>query len=323
MTRLQHADYDKKRPLRGSFLDLPAEIRLDIYERVIIAEKPFEFWPEVGCGKGGVLGDWGGRRLQDLYRYPPRKFNLQLLRICWQIYFEIAQVFYSRNEFRFSGVNGHMLAYAWMTKIGRRNWGHIRSLTIGMPCRFPALQTYPDSGCQKHRLYDWMPFDIPREEKRYYFRRHDYQTSWKLFVKKLADFQQIESLKLVLPDFEASCWRPRDDENFHALEKMMVGFRKLIAAKPFLELNIIRMIADYRCPEEIQCWHSCLIRSLRSLAVCRMDFAYSHNVGFWQLEPRTGRWNKHGCLTLDDDYIGEEFLDVLPDVHRVFEKIWG
>lgn len=63
----------------------------------------------------------------------PRNLSLGLVGLHKQYGSEAAQVFYGQNEFRFSGVNGVMIACDFIHKIGIRNWNWAQHLTIGMP----------------------------------------------------------------------------------------------------------------------------------------------------------------------------------------------
>jgi hypothetical protein len=73
-----------------------------------------------------------GHKLQKLFR-TKGVHNLGLLRTSKQVNLKVAEIFYGNNEFRFSGLNGHMVASAYAMKIGLRNLNFIQSITIAMP----------------------------------------------------------------------------------------------------------------------------------------------------------------------------------------------
>jgi hypothetical protein len=75
---------------------------------------------------------------------------------------EAAELFYEKNELRFSGINGHMAAWAFVSKIGRQNLNFIKSITLSMPfwsvnCGMYGENWNPYCGRRIHELYDRMP----------------------------------------------------------------------------------------------------------------------------------------------------------------------
>jgi hypothetical protein len=62
-----------------------------------------------------------------------RRLNLSLLRTCRTINVEGSQVFYGDNEFRFSEINGHMVANLFVRKIYKQHLCWIKALTIPIP----------------------------------------------------------------------------------------------------------------------------------------------------------------------------------------------
>lgn len=153
---------NQKRPQTFSFLELPAEIRNTVYHHALDLDEPIELWPETGdvyadqkrCRRNAVILK---RKLCT-----KRAHNLGLLRTCNQINAEVAVVFYGQNEFRFSGVNGNIATYAFITKIGRRNLKLLKSITMAMPLWIPERGHYdenwnPTTWRLIDEVYDRMP----------------------------------------------------------------------------------------------------------------------------------------------------------------------
>jgi hypothetical protein len=92
-------------------------------------DPPVEFWAEVDC-----YGNARKQRSQDAEKLrsaiASRKLNLDFLRTCRRAQFEGSEVFYGENEFRFSGVSGHIIANLFVRKVSTE-W--LTSLTIAMP----------------------------------------------------------------------------------------------------------------------------------------------------------------------------------------------
>lgn len=58
---------------------------------------------------------------------------LGLLRTCKVIHQEASEIFYGQNKFRFSGIDGCIVASAFLHTIHPKNWQWLTSLTIAMP----------------------------------------------------------------------------------------------------------------------------------------------------------------------------------------------
>jgi hypothetical protein len=78
-----------------------------------------------------------------------------------------------------------MVAYAFLTKIGARNVGFIKSLTVAMPFRGGNRGPYgelwnPDTEPSTLKLYSRMPFPYPgmKVQHRRCFPRLDFEEEW-------------------------------------------------------------------------------------------------------------------------------------------------
>jgi hypothetical protein len=110
-------------------LDLPIELRLTIFELVLIAEEPIEFTPHPL--------DWD-EQLGRLRWYAVRKYArsmstaLGLLRVSRAVREKTAPIFYGQ-EFRFSSTFGWPMLYRFLLTIGRWNRQHLQNLTVHIP----------------------------------------------------------------------------------------------------------------------------------------------------------------------------------------------
>lgn len=308
---------------KHTFLDLPPELRNQIYEYMFVLDGPVEVWAETGDqDEDHKVHRRRGRAHRKLFK---QVHNLRLLRTCKQILFEASPFFYRRNDFRFSGLNGHMVAYAWILKIGPRNWPYIESMTIGMPLRSyqrgclgrnwnPSIWTWV------HKIYDDMPFAFPASTKRFKCQRLHYETSWNALARKLVHLPRLKALTLVLPE---DCTYT-ENHQYEALKRQLNqnalrGFKDILAAKPFFELHIVRMLDLDSDPTKILNDHAFVIKTLRSLAVCRVQFASFDIGGDWRLVPNKPFVDRRGCVVTQAHLDAvEDVMEILPDVGRIF-----
>ncbi|KAF1829360.1 hypothetical protein BDW02DRAFT_473743, partial [Decorospora gaudefroyi] len=76
-----------------TFLDLPAEVRNNVYKNIFEHEKPIQItYAGAGDGRAPFTSDV----------YPSIRNGINLLLSCRQVYHEAASVLYSRNKFMFS-----------------------------------------------------------------------------------------------------------------------------------------------------------------------------------------------------------------------------
>ncbi|KAF2465313.1 uncharacterized protein BDR25DRAFT_360675 [Lindgomyces ingoldianus] len=182
------------------FLDLPVEIRLSIYEIVLKLSKPIEMWPETGFpGLGNRMAR--GRNFRKLHKAHSKwNCNINLLRTCRLINTEAGEIYYGKNSFRFSAVNGWMVANTFLYQIGRRNYQHITSLTLPLPFwyedyenRFKCIYT----STSFRNFTAAVPFRHPRDL--------DYELSCFDVCYALMKFERLKTLNLVLPHWYQFC----------------------------------------------------------------------------------------------------------------------
>ena len=99
------------------FLDLPSEIRNDIYDHVLVSEAPVDFIAQKGR-------KWYRREMH------PRA---KLLRVNKQINAEGSWFFYGRNKWRFLGEEGWRILYFWLWTIGPNYVRLVENITAEAP----------------------------------------------------------------------------------------------------------------------------------------------------------------------------------------------
>ena len=95
---------DRLRPLvilqDSPFLNLPGEIREQIYYASLIRPSPIDLWPlkyTLDPSATHIL------RLQEDLAFVRKEMATGLFTTCKQIFHEASNIFWSRNAFRFSG----------------------------------------------------------------------------------------------------------------------------------------------------------------------------------------------------------------------------
>jgi hypothetical protein len=134
-------------PTPFRLFDLPGEIRMRIYEVTLTLPFPIELWPETDDPIASHQSTACSRNMKWLWaKLKQRGVNLKILRVCKLIREEATRVWYESNEWRFSGVNGWMIANAFLyTTIlsSSLRWQHIRCITLPLPFDFMTVVAPP------------------------------------------------------------------------------------------------------------------------------------------------------------------------------------
>ncbi|KAI9675765.1 MAG: hypothetical protein M1817_001132 [Caeruleum heppii] len=121
-----------------AFLDLPPEIRNQIYEQALVSPDPIDLWPEskpdvvdvdLQLGHGDVNR---GALVRSLSKFRPA-IAIHLLRACRQINREAIPFLFGCNDFRFTNEKGWIMLYVFLTHIGLSNMKHITRLHVFIP----------------------------------------------------------------------------------------------------------------------------------------------------------------------------------------------
>jgi len=107
-----------------SSLITSTEVRNAIYEHAIPHDTAIELWPDE---------EINGKQLAKHYATKIASI-VKLLRVCKQLCGELAPVFYSTNEFRFSGLGGIMVLASFLNTIGRNN-RYLNKVSSRLDCR--------------------------------------------------------------------------------------------------------------------------------------------------------------------------------------------
>jgi hypothetical protein len=268
-----------------------------IYRSAFLLDEPLEFWAEVDC-----LGSYKKQRAQDASTLrsliETRDLNLSFLRTCRRIHAEGSEVFYGENEFRFSGVSRHMIANLFVRKIYKQHFQWLTTLTIAMPFH----NTYSSQSIWRSRRYtyndpnDALPFSEWRD---CWF---EFDAAFEHLVWNLVRAERFTKLRLLLPhDYEC-------DTGGAMTSSIGKDFRKLLAAKSSLHLEIVRMYREHDLrvdlhASESEAWkavglprtHVALIDMFKKLveetepkqgkekAKCTVVAAYTDGEGKWKV----------------------------------------
>lgn len=112
------------------FLNLPTEIREQIYHEVLVRSIPIDLWP-LNYKQGPP--DCPALRLQEDILFVRREMATGLLTTCKQIFHEASSIFWSKNTFRFSGDIEWFGARRFLGQIGPRALSQIQSLELFAP----------------------------------------------------------------------------------------------------------------------------------------------------------------------------------------------
>jgi hypothetical protein len=112
------------------FLNLPPEIREQIYYAALWQSTPIDLWPMKYThdpSTGRIL------RLQEDLDFVRKEMATGLLTTCKQIFYEASCIFWSRNAFRFSGDMYWFGARRFLGQIGPRALSQLQSLELFAP----------------------------------------------------------------------------------------------------------------------------------------------------------------------------------------------
>lgn len=113
---------------------MPTELRIEVLRAALVSPDPIELWPETGSFEHNAKIRKNFHRnfarrtkwaLQD-----NRGLVVQLLRVSRAIHELGVKIFYGENEFRFSAVNGWIVANCFLYTIGPRHFQHLRVITL-------------------------------------------------------------------------------------------------------------------------------------------------------------------------------------------------
>lgn len=256
--------------------------------------------------------------------------NLGFLRVCKLVNFEASEIFYGKNKFRFSGTNGCMAAYAYVTKIGSRNLDFVKNVSVAAPFTSSDRGWYgenwnPSGWMRVHEVYDRMAFPFPARtpEQRWRYPRLNFKDAWCMLAWKLTTAQSLDAINIVIAD-------PSEYNDYCGIkphEQAWSAFEDLTTAKPFLEFHVTIVKEAGSDPTLLKGSYKYIIAMLKNLAVCRVHLAeFGHDEegpdGRWKLAPQP-YVDKRGCFTMDQDSDRSvEVVDILPDMERLFEGKW-
>ncbi len=126
--------------LKTSYLDLPPELRDEIYIYSLISPNPITLWCGVGKDEtdhsdlsGNITRSTSKTVNSTNVSTLVKHFALNLLQCNRQVAREAATIFYRRNTFRFMGQGNWNPLYVFLGMIGEDNRGNLRSIEMHMP----------------------------------------------------------------------------------------------------------------------------------------------------------------------------------------------
>ena len=191
--------FAKSQPnLHLRFLDLPPEVRNEIYRQALTFKDGIDLAPK----STGIQGNgfaWKQRRKHYRYEILPR---LKLLRTNKQVYEEAASIFYGENEFRFTNGKGWYVLSAFLRTIGQQNCGRLRSIAIHVPWYGEAEDNRFDGLEESQGTMSWMMRELDRMGLRHvrWARSFNLKASVTRCVRILESSGSLTSVRLLLPD---------------------------------------------------------------------------------------------------------------------------
>ncbi|KAE9376320.1 hypothetical protein N431DRAFT_294106, partial [Stipitochalara longipes BDJ] len=207
------------------FLDLPGEIREQIYYAALVRCTPIDLWP-IKFTKDEATGCIF--RFQEDLEFVRKEMATGLIATCRQIYFEAGNMFWSKNTFRFSGNTYWFGARRFLGTIGPRALAQLKTLELFAPLLdfnsrehpWPWKITHRRRGSYRHAAYypAWAEYKTD-------LRNNVEHVHWLLESAKTS-----LDLKLVVPDGfgltlpAVHYWRPPSwlhDLEFHLSEEFL------------------------------------------------------------------------------------------------------
>ncbi|KIM97066.1 hypothetical protein OIDMADRAFT_147668 [Oidiodendron maius Zn] len=112
------------------FLNLPAEIREQIYYAALVRPTPIDLWP-MEYAQDPITNQI--LRLQEDLAFVRKEMATGLLTTCKQIFQEASNIFWSKNTFRFSGDIEWFGARRFLGQVGPRALSQLQSLELFAP----------------------------------------------------------------------------------------------------------------------------------------------------------------------------------------------
>ncbi|KAL8879903.1 MAG: hypothetical protein Q9198_002577 [Flavoplaca austrocitrina] len=135
------------RPSGPNLLTIPAEIRLRIYSFSLISASPVIVW-SAKCRRNHCRPRKRLQSTREKMAASRENLALGLLRCCTIVAAESAQIFYSRNTFRFEGEHEYYPVITWLDKLDR-NRDYLAKLEITV--RRPSIAWQLPDG-SRHKI---------------------------------------------------------------------------------------------------------------------------------------------------------------------------
>ncbi|OJD32678.1 uncharacterized protein BKCO1_3700033 [Diplodia corticola] len=133
--------------------DLPAELRLMVYERVPLHVSGgfLELWsPAIWHHEARWRWrDWAALSTplkNTFWQYASKRRALSLMRLCKKMYGEVAHMFYTKQNFRFTNLDGVLMLGAWLHTINAAHFRYLRHVTVHAALHYRGDGSIADSG---------------------------------------------------------------------------------------------------------------------------------------------------------------------------------
>ncbi|KAI9691230.1 MAG: hypothetical protein M1822_008850 [Bathelium mastoideum] len=168
---------------------LPPELRRMIFKELLVFHQPFDLAPlSVKPNSNGYLRVKSQKRLRGIWRE-----CVQPLRVDKMIWFEATDIFFGRNEFRFSSVIGWRDMASFFA-LFKSYLSSIRNLAVHISCEGLDLSSTSDLGTSEHTINMYMQ-DSPQGLPDPNLFRPPYGED----PEMLTSLINLRNLKLILP----------------------------------------------------------------------------------------------------------------------------